>query len=277
MRNIKIVTDSSSDMQLNCPQFKSVPLKIITDSKEFVDDDKLDVSSMIDFLDKYRGTSRSSCPNTSDYLEAFGNSDEVFCITITSSLSGSYNAACAAKQIYESENEGKRVFVIDSLSAGPELRLIADKIISLVSDGRDFEYICQEITLYKERTGLLFVLESMKNLANNGRISAVSAKLSGILGICVVGRASDKGELEALNKCRGRRRALGTIIDHLKNSGLSHGKVHIDHCENEEAAVLLKEMIKETFNTIKVEIGKCRGLCSFYAEKGGLLIGFEKA
>ena len=129
MRKIKIVADSSCDMfELKHTEFETAPMKIITAEREFVDDASLDVDDMANYLYQFKGKSKSSCPNTTDWIDAFGDADEIYCVTITSGLSGSYNSACAAKQIYESENEGKRVHVFDTLSAGPEITLIIEKI-----------------------------------------------------------------------------------------------------------------------------------------------------
>ena len=120
------------------------------------------------------------------------------------------------------------------------------------------------------------MLESMANLANNGRVSPVVAKVAGLLGIRVVGKASDHGTLEQLNKCRGESRALDAIVNHLKELGFAGGKIRIDHCLNLEAARELKSRILKQFDKARITIHECRGLCSFYAEKGGLLVGFEK-
>jgi hypothetical protein len=107
-------------------------MKIITAEKEYVDDNSLDVEEMVENLYRYKGKSKSSCPNMNDWLEAFDDADDIFCATITSALSGSYNSACAAKQIYESDNEGKRVFVIDTLSADPGVTVIVEAVGVLV-------------------------------------------------------------------------------------------------------------------------------------------------
>ena len=124
MRTIKIVADSSCDLfGLKHTAFACAPMKVITAEREFVDDTALNVDAMVQYFDHYKGKSKSSCPNTGDWLAAFGDADDIFCVTITSGLSGSYNSACSAKKIYEAENEGKRVFVIDTLSAGPDIYL----------------------------------------------------------------------------------------------------------------------------------------------------------
>ena len=273
----KIVADSSADIfTLGGVPFESTPLKIITADKEFVDDASLDVLAMVNYLQSYKGKSSTSCPNPADWLAAFGDADEVFCATITGTLSGSYNAAMVAKATYEEQNPGKRVFVLNSLSAGPEIALMIERLKELINEDKSFDDICSEISKYTQKTGLLFMLESMKNLANNGRVNPLVAKMAGLLGIRVVGKASDRGDLEPLDKVRGEQKALETVVQHLKELGLKRGKVRIAHCFNEAAGKQLKALIKEKFKKVQVTIHRCKGLCSFYAEKGGMLVGFEK-
>ena len=276
MRKIKIVADSSANlMNLNSVPFAAAPLKIITAEREFVDDINLDVEDMVKWFDSYKGKSKTSCPNPSDWLNAFKDADEVYCVTITSGLSGSYNAACIAREMYE-EDDKKRVCVIDSLSAGPELVLIIEKLEEYIAQGLSFEEICEKIEKYKQNTGLVFVLESLKNFAANGRVSPAVAKIAGVLGIRIVGKASQKGTLEPTDKCRGETKSINALLNNLVASGLSCGKVRIAHCCNEKAAEELMRLIKEALPRVDVTIHTCLGLCSYYAEKGGMLIGFEK-
>ena len=277
MKQMKIVADSSANLQaLQQTAFASAPLKIITAEREFVDDAHLNVEEMVDFFNHYKGRSKTSCPNPGDWLEAFGDADEIFCVTITSGLSGSYNAACAAKQMYEAENSGKRVFVIDSLSAGPELELIVEKLQEWMAEGYTYEDICQRIGQYTQKTGLFFALASLQNFAANGRVPMAVAKIAGVLGIRVVGKASDQGTLQPMDKCRGEEKSLQKLLEHLESDGFRQGKVRIAHCQNASAAAKLMKMIQQAFPEADVRVTKCLGLCSYYAEKGGLLMGYEK-
>ena len=277
INEVKIVTDSSSDLlSLEGVAFGSAPLKIITAQKEYVDDQSLNVAEMANDLSAYKGRSSTSCPNTGEWLEAFGDTKYVFCVTITATLSGSYNSAVLAKNYYEELYPDRKVFVLNSLTAGPEMALIIHKIKDLAKEETEFDEVCRKVTEYSQSTGLLFILESMKNLANNGRVSPLVAKVAGVLGIRVIGKASDKGDLQQLSKARGQDKALQSTVAHLKELGLKSGKVKIAHCENKAAAESLKALIDVNFAGAETEIYPCRGLCSFYAEKGGLLIGFEK-
>ncbi len=277
MRKVKIVADSSADLlQLENMEFGAAPLKIVAGDREFVDDAALDVAAMVEWFGTYKGKSKTSCPNPSDWLEAFDNADEVYCVAITSGLSGSYNAACIAKQMYEEQHSGKQVCVIDSLSAGPELVLLIEKLAEFIRQDLPYIQICRKIEEYKQQTGLIFMLESLKNFAANGRVSPAVAKLAGLLGIRIVGRASDQGTLEPIHKCRGEAKSIATLLEELKKAGLGEGKVRIAHCQNQKAALELQSKILQDRPNVDVQIHSCRGLCSYYAELGGLLVGFER-
>ncbi len=274
---VKIVTDSSADLTgLARVPFAAAPLKIITDSKQYTDDASLDVTGMVQELAAYRGRSTTSCPNPAEWLEAFGEAKFVFCFPLTAALSGSYNAALVAKRTYEQEHPDRRVFVLNTLTTGPQLALLVEKAEELVLSGLDFDGVCRGLTDYQKRTGLLFMLASMRNLANNGRVSQLTAKMAGLLGIRVIAKASDKGDVEALEKCRGEKKALSVLLEHLEQLGFSGGRLRIAHCLNPEGAAALKELILRRFPSSHILTAPSRGLCSFYAEQGGLLLGFER-
>ncbi|MBE5887564.1 MAG: DegV family protein [Lachnospiraceae bacterium] len=274
--NIKIVADSSANLRTNVEQnLISVPLTLRTDEREFVDDASLNIEEMTDYLANYKGKSGSACPSSQDWVDAFGDAERIFAIAITSNLSGSFNSARVAKEQYEEDYPDRKVFLIDSLSAGPELKLIVEKIQELAAQGLSFEEICNAVTKYQEKTHLVFMLKSLTNLANNGRVSPAVAKIAGLLNIHVVGIASEVGTLEQKEKARGEKKAIAAmkkIMEELKYVG---GKVRIDHCFNLEGAQQLKDLILTAFPSADVIIGENFGLCSFYAERGGILAGFE--
>ena len=272
----KIVCDSSANMSaLADIPFESVPLKIITAEKEYVDNEALDIAAMVSDLRTVKGKTGTSCPNVSEWLDAFEGAENVFAITITSNLSGSCAAAIQAAKEYEETHEGCHACVVDSLSAGPELRLLAEHIRGRIAEGLSFEQIRESVQGYMKHTHLIFSLESLANLARNGRVSPAVAKISGVLGIRVVGVASDVGTLQPLHKCRGEKKTLETIVEVMLERGYQGGKVHICHVFNPEAAADLKNRLLTRFPSCAVTVEPCTALCSFYAELGGLMIGFE--
>ena len=274
--NMKIIVDSSANLRTaEDNSLVSVPLTLRTDEREFVDDAALNINEMIEYLASYKGKSGSACPSSGDYIEAFGDAERIFVVTITSNLSGSFNSARVAKEQYEDEYPDRKVFLIDSLSAGSELKLIVEKLYELMDQGLGFEEICDQITEYQKKTHMVFCLKSLTNLANNGRVNPAVAKLAGFLNIHVVGIASNVGTLEQKEKARGEKKAIAAIHKLMTELNYVGGKIRIDHCFNEVDAQKVKELFLATYPNADIVIEPTYGLCSFYAERGGLMIGFE--
>ncbi len=270
----RIAADSSSNLPAG-PELVTVPMKIVTDQQEFTDDHTWQAEQMAAFFAQYKGRSGTSCPNVGDWLEAFGEAEGVFALCLTSNLSGCYNAAVQAKASYEETHPGRRVCCLDSLSTGPEMALVVEKLQGLIRQGLDFDTIEQEIRSYMEKTHLMFLLSSLNNMARNGRVSALTAKAVGLLGIRILGQASREGTLEPLQKCRGQEKGLEALLQQMQQRGFRGGKVRIAHCQNAQGAQSFARLVQQAFPDCDISIGRTTALCSFYAEAGGIMVGFE--
>ena len=173
------------------------------------------------------------------------------------------------------EHPDRKAYVFDSLSAGPELGMIIDKTCELIEQGLSFEEIRDGVLDYHNHCHTLFCLQSMNNLARNGRVNPAVAKIATALGIRVVGDAVG-GQLNPTWKPRGEKKALQIILEQMEVRGLFDGaQVRIAHCYNSGAALELKEMIRKKYPNCKFIIEPTTALCSYYAEVGGLIIGYQ--
>lgn len=273
--NFKIVSDSSSNVfELDSIPYISVPLKINASEKEYIDNADLDLRGMVDDLKAYKGKSGSSCPNVQEWLDAYQGADCIFGVTISRHLSGSYNAAVQAGDVYMEEHPGAKVFIFDSMSAGPELALIIEKLKVLIKEGLDFEAIRDAVIEYHNRLHTLFCLQSMTNLARNGRVNPAVAKIASALNIRVIGDANC-GQLAPTTKPRGDKKALQVLVDLILKKGLTDGTIRIAHCFNPALAEELKTAVLAKRPDCNVIIEHTTALCSYYAEVGGLIIAWE--
>ena len=273
--NYRIVADSSSNvLSMDNPRYFSVPMKVRAE-KEYIDDVHLDVAQMVADLRNHKGSSGSSCPNVGEWLEAFGDADFVFGTTISKNLSGSYNAAVQAADTFMEENPGKKAYIFNTLSAGPQQMFLNEKIMELAEQGCDFETIREKAMAYYKNTHILFCLESMMNLARNGRTSMAVAKIAGMLGIRVCGDVK-AGMITPVHKPRGAKKATETLLEMMKKRGFYDGaQLRIAHCFAETQAQDLAKATLAQFPNARITIEPTTALCSFYAEAGGLMIGFE--
>ena len=275
--NYRIVSDSSSNiLSSSDSRFLSVAMHIIINGKDWPDEPGTDVDQMTEALYTTGKPSSTSCPGPGQWLDAFGDAEHVFCVTITNQLSGSFESAMTAKRQYEEEHPGRHVYVIDSLATGPRMILLIDYMRELLALGTEPEEVWQKTLEYRKSTDLLFIMESVQNFVNNGRMNAILAKTIGILGMRFIGTASEEGKLKVLSKTRGTRKCLQFTVSYLKKCGYCGGRIIIAHHQNPSAASALASMLKEAFGDVSVEIQKTTALCSYYAERGGLLVGFEK-
>lgn len=274
--NIKIVSDSSSNL-LVYPgaDYTTVPLKIVAGEKEYVDNAQLDVAGMVADLKKFKGKSGSSCPNVQEWLDAFDGADTIIALTISQKLSGSYNAAVNAADEYMAEHPGKQVWVLDSVTAGPEMALLIDRMVALIQEGNTLEQIKENVTEYHKHLHTLFCLESLTNLARNGRVNPAVATIAGVLGIRVVGDVT-WGQITDQAKPRGQRKAIEKLVQMMEERGMEDGAtIRIAHCLGEDNANALKAKVLEKYPNCRFVIEPTTALCSFYAEAGGLMIAIE--
>lgn len=273
---VKFIADSACDLK-EYPGicFETVPLSISTEERNYTDDEALDVHEVLDYLENYNNRSYTACPSIDAWMKAFEGADEIYCVTITSGLSGTYSGANVAREQYLEQHPDTKIYVVDSLSTGPGMVLLLEKLAELKSQGKSFEEVCAAIEKYRKRLKLYFSLSSLHNLAQNGRVSKLIASAIGFMNIKILGTASKEGTIEQVGKCRGNNRMIDKIIEQLKENGFTKGKIRICHVECLEFANAVADKIRSIFNCADIKIVPARGLCSYYAERGGIILGCE--
>ncbi len=274
----RLVSDSSCDMHsMEGVPFISVPLTISTDQNTWVDNADIDVNHMMDTLASYKGRSYTSCPNVDAWLSAFEGADPVFAVTITSGLSGSYNSAMTARGMYLETHPDAKIHVFDSLSTGPEMRLLLERLYEWNEQGLPFEEIVRLGDEYLKRARLYFALYSVHNLAQNGRVSSVVAAAVDVIKIRILGTASVKGELETISKVRGDKKLINEFLKQLDEIRTPGRIFRITHAGNPEFAELLKSKLMEKYPAADIVVAESSGLCSFYGERGAIFLAAEGA
>ncbi|WP_162011101.1 DegV family protein [Streptococcus sp. S784/96/1] len=278
----KIVADSGCNFRelenlANGTEFVSVPLTIQIGSEVYVDDSGLDIDQMMANMYASSAPASSACPSPDAYARAFEGAQNILVFTITGGLSGSYNSARVAKEMLLEEYPNVNIHIVDTLSAGGEIDLLVLHAKSLIEKGLGFEDVVLGMKAYRAKTKLIFALAKVDNLVKNGRLSKLLGKVVGLLNIRMVGEASDEGKLELLQKPRGQKRAVVALVEEMLKAGYQGGKAIIAHHNNDKICQQIREAIHAKFPGADIQDVPTSGLCSFYAEEGGLLMGYEIA
>lgn len=277
MENIKLIIDSSSNMKSDPDHnVEVVPLTISFGSKDYIDDQNLNIREFLNDMNQNQIAGKTTCPSIQAWLNALEGTEKAIIITMTSGMSGTFSSALQAKTMYEEKHPTSQIIVVDSRSAGPELTIVLHGIEKMIQGDIRFVDLEEVIAKFRMRTHLLFILQSLHNLSLNGRVSPVVAKVAGLLKINLIGTASKEGKLEPLTKARGMKKAMRELLKYMKDDNYHGGEVIIDHCENEKDAEIIKDKILAEYPDAQVTIRPMRGLCSFYAEEGGIMVGFHE-
>lgn len=277
MENIKLILDSSSNMESNpAENIEVVPLTISFGGKDYTDDQNLNIQKFLSDMNKNQVAGKTTCPSIQTWLDALEETEKAIIITMTSGMSGTFSSALQAKAMYEEKHPTSQIIVVDSRSAGPELTIVLHGIEKMIQGDIRFVDLEEEIAKFRMHTHLLFILQSLHNLSLNGRVSPAVAKIAGLLKINLIGTANKEGKLEPLTKARGMKKAIRELIKYMKEDNYHGGEVIIDHCENEKDAEIIKEKLLAEYPDAKITIRPMRGLCSFYAEEGGIMVGFHE-
>ena len=276
----KIVVDTACDFR-EIPNkaenviYERVPFSLQIEDKVFVDTLDLDIDKMMEEMYASSEPARSACPSPEAYLAAYRGAKNVIVLTLTGAMSGSYNSAVIGEKMLKEENKDVNIHIIDTLSAGGENDLYLLKINELIKEGLSFDEVVSEMKKYQENSKLIFVLEKVDNLVKNGRLNKLAATVVGLLNMRMVGEASNEGTLHLLHKVRGEKKAVSSVVDEMIKAGYKGGRVVVTHRNNEDICNKIQDKLREKFSNIEFMIVPTSGICSFYGEEGGMLLGYE--
>ena len=277
---IKIITDSTSDIDVTYAKelnIDIVPLKVIIDGKEYKDRVDLQPDQFYSLLEKSEVLPTTSQPSPQEFLnyyeEAKEKGDSVIVMTLSGTISGTYQSANIAKDLAEYEN----IYVIDSLNATQALRLLVLKAVALREEGKDAETIFNELQAYKERVRIVAFVDTLEYLCKGGRMSKTVAAAGTLLKVKPIIGLRD-GKLEMFSKARGAVKATAKIIELIHEDGEIDFKepIFIGYTGNDEGLEKFEQALRDEFKFEDVLHGFVGPVIGTHAGPGARLIAYVK-
>lgn len=275
----KIIIDSCGELLDEWKKdeyFESIPLTLMVGAEQIIDDETFDQADFLAKVAASKESVKSACPAPESYMEAYSKADDIYVVTLSAELSGSYNSAVLGKNLYEEENGTKNIHVVNSRGAATTQVLIARKLNEYASQGMPFEEVVDKIEEYTTSLRTYFVLETLEVLRKNGRLSRLSATIAGALNIKPVMIGTRDGVIQKAAQARGMKKALAKMVEHMGSEGrdLTRRQFVISHCNCYERAVYVKELIKKHLHAEDVDIVDTKGVSSLYACDGGIIVSY---
>lgn len=275
----KIVADSSCDLNEELEKkldVSLVPFKIDIDEKSFIDDENLDILEFKKAMKASPNPIRTSCPSPGDFVEEYKKAENIFVVTISAALSGTYNSAILAKDMIMEEFPEKFVHVFDSKGASITETLTAMKIDELIAEKCNALEIVEKVEQYIKEMTTYFISESLDNLIKNGRISKTKGLIANVLNLKPLMGANDKGEIVLVENHRGSKKAFKRLVEIIGESKLNFENriLAISHADALDRAEDLRKEIKEKYNFKDVIIVETNGLSTAYVNHQGIILAF---
>ena len=275
----RIVMDScgelTNEMQ-NSGKIVSVPLTLEVNGKRILDDETFDQTYFLAQMAESDDAPRSSCPSPEAYMEAYHcEAERIYVITLSGALSGSYNSATLAKNLYPEEyEEEKTIHVFNSKSASGGETLVAKKIMECEAKGLSYEKVIAEVEAYIAEMKTYFILESLENLRKNGRLTGLKALMASALNIKPIMSADENGMIYQISQARGMKKGLKKMIDVICEATkyAETKSLVITHVNARERAEVVKNMLEKKMPLKEIFILDTKGVSSMYAEEGGIII-----
>ena len=273
----KIIGDSCLDLTEELKKdlhFQMIPLTLMIEDKTIIDDETFNQKEFIRLVKESEDYPKTACPSPEMFKEAYHcDAENIFVITLSGPLSGSYNSAVLAKSLYEEEYGHKNICVINSESASSGELNIALHIRDLCEQGLSFEEIAKEANAYRDRMKTYFVLETLDTLKKNGRLTGLSAFIATALNIKPV-MSAEKGEIIKVDQARGINKALQKMTEHVINTGgnTEEKRLVISHVNAPERAQYVKDILCAKAKFKEVVITDTDGVATVYANDGGIIV-----
>jgi len=276
----KIIGDSCLDLTSEMrgdPRFQIVPLTLQVDDTMVVDDETFDQKAFIDLVKASPNCPKSACPSPEAFKTACEcDADDIYIITLSSHLSGSFNSARIGKEMYVEEHGPKNILVIDSESASAGELGIAMAIQDMYEAGLEFDEISKKIIEMRDHQRTYFVIDSLEPLRKNGRLTGLQAFFATALNIKPV-MGADHGVIIKMDQTRGIQKAFARMselgIKYTENTAAR--RVVIAHCNCPDRAERVKEELEKRASFREIVITETAGVATMYAGDGGVIMVVE--
>lgn len=273
----KIVVDSCCELPDNYKKdsrFQIVPLGLEVGDYVIQDDENFNQKEFLRKVADYPQCPKSSCPSPEKYREAYHDeADEIYAVTLSSHLSGSYNSAELGRSLYGEKYGEKKIHVVDSESASCGETQLVEKIIACKEAGLGFEETVKAVETFKRKMRTYFVLDNLETLRKNGRLSSVKALVASTLNIKPV-MVGNRGVIEQKGQAIGINKALAKMADFIVGDveKTEERILMITHCNCPERAEYMRGLMEKRASYRKILIMDTAGISSMYANDGGVIV-----
>ena len=255
--------------------FVSVPLTLTIGGMNIVDDGRFTQKEIVERIAADPECPKTACPSPQAYLEAFDcGAEHIYAVTLSAELSGSYQSAFIARNMYLEDHPEAKIHVFNSVSASCGETVTVLKIAELEERGLPFDEIVEKMEAFIRSKCTLFVLDNLDTLRKNGRLSNMKALAAAVLKIKPICYGTEEGSIGQLDQARGINKAIVKMVGYVveRTPDPENRVLGIAHCNCPDRAEIVKNELMKRMRVKAVSVLPTGGLSSVYANDGGIIV-----
>jgi len=272
-----LIGDSCCDftkLEIRKPNTVRIPMLIIIGGVEYKDDGTRTQKDWIDMIKADPDYPRSACPSPDAFFNAFQEDEDNYVVTLSSKLSGVYNSAQVAKEMFLDEHPDAKIHVFDSKSAAAGQHLIYEEIFKRADAGMEFEKVVEEVEKFRDEMTTIFVLDDLETFKKNGRLKGIKAVVATAMNIKPV-LIGDDGDIKQIDQGIGLHKTVNLMLKNIEKMDPDRSRtVRITQCDSSDMCLKVAKILKEKFGFNDIKILNAGGLSTIYENPGGIIIAF---
>lgn len=255
--SVKVLSDSACDLPeeiLREYNIDLLPIIVIKDDEEYLDKVTIDPKKMYDDMRNGEVYKTAQIPPSmfeEKFEELAEKEESVIYIAFSSGLSGTYQTSVLVRDSLKDKYPNMDIDIVDSKSASVGFGLLVQKAGKMAKEGRSKEEILNMLDFYVNHIEHIFTVDDIECLFRGGRVSRTQAFVGGLLNIKPILDVPGDGTLQPIEKVRGRSKVMKRMIEIMEERGgdadLKNQTIGINHGDDIEGAMKLKEMIEEKY------------------------------
>ena len=279
--SIRIIVDSTTDIieeYVEKYNIEILPLYVVIDDKEYKDKISITTEEVYQQMrqDKLPKTSQVNIGDSYETIERIcKDGDDAIYIGFSGRMSGTYQLINNIMEEMSEKYPERKLEAIDSRGGSYATGLITIQAVKMAAEGMDFDAICHRCQFLIKHVEHVFMIDDLTWMVKGGRISKTLGFISNTLNIKPILDVDD-GEMEVIQKMKGKRNAMKRVADIVKERAINCQKqiIGITHADDIESAKEMVELLKERLPDCVYEITQIGAVLGVHIGIGGVGVFF---
>ena len=284
MSDVLIMTDTVSCIPAQTADENNIKIipaaNIMYDDQTYIENVTITATEAYELIKKDPDKFLTSAPTPALVLEEFekhcNEHKNVVHITLSGTLSAGFKTSTLAAEMFQEKHPDTKIHVVDSKTVAGAQGLVVLAAARAAKKGMTAEQITESIAQVRQKTGGIFILETLRYIYRTGRMSKLGSRIASMFNIRPINKLMDDGSIEMVERTRNKDHGFELMLDIIKNeAGTDSLHFMVNHANDISGAENLSELLKKNFKCLSLGISDYSPVMGYGAGPGAIFVGFQ--